>query len=120
MRYAALLFNTSDDWERWRGLTPEEAAAARAEEVPKWEALFGFVGPRWTAGYELGDPATARVIRVRSGETQITDGPYAETKEVLGGLALLDCEHLDEAIEIATRVPLVERGAVELRPIVEH
>lgn len=120
MKYAALLFNTTEDWERWETLTPEEAAEARAEEMPRWEALFGFVGSRWTGGYELGDRADAKVVRVRDGETQISDGPFAETKEVIGGLAILDCENLDEAIEMAARVPLVERGAVELRPIVER
>jgi hypothetical protein len=117
MRYAALLLNASEDWERWQHLTPEEAAAARAEEAPKWEALFAHVGERWTGGYELGDPNSAKVVRVRKGETQVTDGPYAETKEILGGIAVLDCENLDDAIAIATKVPLVERGAVELRPI---
>jgi hypothetical protein len=120
MKYAALLFNTADDWERWEKLTPEEAAAARAEEVPKWEALFAYVGPRWVGGYELGERSDAKVVRVRDGETQITDGPFAETKEVLGGLAILDCENLDDAIAIAGKVPLVDRGAVELRPLVEH
>ena len=120
MKYAALLFNLADDWERWEAMTPEEAAAARAEEIPKWEALFAFTGERWTEGYELGERADARVVRVRDGETTITDGPYAETKEVLGGLAVLECENLDEAIEIAGRVPLVARGAVELRPLVER
>jgi hypothetical protein len=117
VRYAALLFNTTDDWERWEKLTPEEAAAARAQEVPKWMALFETVGERWVAGYELSDRSDAKVVRVRDGETQITDGPFADTKEVIGGLAILDCENLDEAIEIAAKVPLVERGAVELRPI---
>lgn len=120
MKYAALLFDTADDWERWEQLTPDEAVAARAEEMPRWEALFAFVGPRWTGGYELGDRGDARVVRVRGGETHVTDGPYAETKEIIGGLALLDCDNLDEAIEIAARVPLVERGAVELRPVVER
>ena len=120
MKYAALLFNTTDDWERWETLSPEGTAAARAEEMPKWEALFRFVGPRWVDGYELGERSDAKVVRVRDGETQITDGPFAETKEVLGGLAVIDCENLDEAIEIASKVPLVDRGAVELRPLVQH
>ena len=118
MKYAALLFNTTDDWERWERMTADEAAAARAAEMPKWEALFAFVGPRWTEGYELGELSAAKVVRVRDGETVITDGPFAETKEVLGGIAILDCENLDDAIEVASRVPLVERGAVELRPLV--
>jgi hypothetical protein len=120
MKYAALLFNSTDDWARWERLTPEEAKAARAQEIPKWMELFEFTGQRWTAGFELGDRADARVVRVRDGETQVTDGPFAETKEIIGGLALLECENLDEAIEIAARVPLATRGSVELRPIVEH
>jgi hypothetical protein len=120
MKYAALLFNTTDDWERWEAMTPEEAAAARAQEVPRWVALFQAVGDRWTAGFELGDRADAKVVRVRDGETTITDGPFADTKEVIGGLAILDCENLDDAIEIAAKVPLVDRGAVELRPLVER
>jgi hypothetical protein len=120
MKYAALLHNTSDDWERWEKLSADEATAARAEEVPKWEALFATVGNRWLGGYELGDRSDARVVRVRDGETTVTDGPFAETKEIIGGLAILDCENLDEAIEIAAKVPLVERGSVELRPLVER
>jgi hypothetical protein len=117
VKFAALLLNTADDWERWEAMTPEEAAAARAQELPRWEALFRFVGERWTEGHELGDRSETKVVRVRDGETRITDGPFAETKEVLGGIAILECDNLDEAIDIAARVPLVERGAVELRPL---
>jgi hypothetical protein len=120
MRYAALLFNSADDYERWDAMSPEEAAAARAVEVPRWVALFQTVGDRWTSGYELADRADAKVVRVRDGETTITDGPFADTKEVIGGLAILECENLDEAIEVAAKVPLVDRGSVELRPLVER
>jgi hypothetical protein len=120
MKYAALLFNSSDDWRRWDAMSPEEAATARAEEVPKWVALFETVGNRWTSGFELADRREARVVRVRDGETTITDGPFADTKEVIGGLAILECENLDEAIEIAAKVPLVDSGSVELRPLVER
>jgi hypothetical protein len=120
VKYAALLFNTTDDWERWEAMSPEEAAVARAQEVPRWEALFATVGNRWTGGYELGERSEAKVVRVRDGETEITDGPFAETKEVIGGLAILECENLDEAIEVAAKVPLVDRGSVEIRPIVER
>jgi hypothetical protein len=120
MKYAALLFNSGDDYERWDAMTPEEATAARAVEVPKWVALFQTVGDRWTGGFELADRADAKVVRVRDGETTITDGPFADTKEVIGGLAILECENLDDAIEVAAKVPLVDRGAVELRPLVER
>ena len=71
-------------------------------------------------GLELQDPAQARVVRVRDGETVVTDGPFAETKEVLGGYFLADCRDLDQAIELAQRVPLVGTGSVEIRPVVTN
>ena len=122
MKYAALLTNLADDIEAWEGMSPEEAQAARAEEVPRWEALFAELGPSGALGYgaELDSPSTAKTVRVRDGETVITDGPYAETKEQIGGVMILDCENLDEAISIAARIPVAFRAAVELRPVVEH
>jgi hypothetical protein len=59
-------------------------------------------------------------VRVRDGKTIVTDGPYAETREILGGYFLADCKDLDQAIELAQRVPLVGRGSVEIRPVVTH
>ena len=55
--------------------------------------------------------------RVRDGEQVVTDGPFAETKEVLGGYFLADCKDLDQAIELAQRIPLVDKGSVEIRPL---
>ncbi len=122
MRYAALLTNLQDDVDAWEQMSPEEAQAARAAEVPKWEALFGELGPTGVLGYgaELDSPSTAKTVRVRDGETIVTDGPFAETKEQLGGLVVLDCEDLDQAISIAARIPVVFRASVELRPLIEH
>ena len=79
-------------------------------------------GARARAGHgdELQDPDTATTIRVRDGETLTTDGPFAETKEQLGGYYVIDCGSLDEAIEFAARIPAAERGAVEVRPLVER
>ena len=71
-------------------------------------------------GAELDSPATAKTVRVRDGETIVTDGPFAETKEQIGGLMVLDCEDLDQAIAIAARIPVAVRASVELRPLVEH
>ena len=71
-------------------------------------------------GLELEDPRRARVVRIRDGQTVVTDGPFAETKEILGGYFLVDCKDLDQAIEIAERVPVVDRGSVEIRPLVTH
>ena len=122
MKYVALLTNQRDDIDRWSKMTPEEAQAARAVEVPKWEALFGELGPTGALGYgaELELPSTAKIVRVRDGETIVTDGPYAETKEQIGGLMEIEAADLDAAIAIAARIPLVFSGSVELRPVIEH
>lgn len=120
MKYVALLTNTAEDRARWETMSAEEAAAARAAEMPKWNALFEELGPHMVDGKELEEPATAKTVRVRDGETIVTDGPYAETKEQLGGFFVLDCEDLDQAIALATKIPVVERASVELRPVIER
>ena len=112
MKYAALLTNHADAVTAWEAMSPEEAAAARAEEVPQWEALFGELGASGAlgAGYELDSPKTARTVRVRDGETLVTDGPFADTKEQIGGLMEIEAEDLDAAIAIAARIPVVFRA----------
>jgi hypothetical protein len=122
VKYAALLTNRQDEIEAWEKLSHEELAAARAEEVPKWEALFNELGPAGKIGFgaELDSPSTAKTVRVRDGETIVTDGPYAETKEQIGGVVVLNAEDLDEAIAIAARIPVVFTASVELRPVIEH
>ncbi len=122
MKYAALLTNNADDVAAWEQMSAEEAAAARAEEIPKWEALFGELGPTGVLGdgFELDSPTTAKTVRVRDGETLVTDGPFSETKEQIGGLMEIEAEDLDAAIAIAARIPVVFRASVELRPVIEH
>ena len=122
MKYAALLTNNADDVAAWEQMSPADAAAARAQEVPKWEALFNELGPTGAlgSGFELDSPTTAKTVRVRDGETIVTDGPFAETKEQVGGLMEIEAEDLDAAIAIATRIPVVFRASVELRPVIEH
>ena len=122
MKYAALLTNNADEIAAWEKLSPDEATAARALEVPKWEALFNELGPTGVlgSGFELDGPTTAKTVRVRGGETIVSDGPFAETKELIGGLMELDAEDLDAAIAIAARIPVVFKASVELRPVVEH
>jgi hypothetical protein len=122
VKYAALLTNLTEDIDAWEKMSPEEAQAARAKEIPKWEALFGELGPTGALGFgaELESPSTAKTVRVRDGETIVTDGPFAETKEQLGGLMVLDCADLDQAISIAAKIPVAVRASVELRPLIEH
>jgi hypothetical protein len=67
----------------------------------------------------LQPTATATSVRVRNGKRLVTDGPFAETREQFGGYFLIDVKNLDEAIAIAARIPMVHKGTVEIRPIVE-
>jgi hypothetical protein len=119
VKYAALLTNLEDDVRAWEQMSPEEAAAARAQEIPKWEALFAELGESGKIGFgaELDSPTTAKTVRVRDGETIVTDGPYAETKEQIGGYYLIEAKDIDEAIGIAARIPGAKYGVVEVRPV---
>ena len=71
------------------------------------------------AGEALQPTSTATTVRVRDGERLVTDGPFAETKEQLGGFYLLTCENLDQAIDLAAKIPGAHRGSVEIRPVRE-
>jgi hypothetical protein len=119
MKYLLLLNNSAEQWSEWHRQSAEERQRQREEVLPRWGALLSWAQEQGieTSGLELEDPAKARVVRVREGETLVTDGPFAETKEVLGGYFLADCKDLDQAIELAERVPLAERGSVEIRPV---
>lgn len=119
MRYALLIH---DDDSSWVDLPDEEKKALREAEMPRWVALFEELekaDPN-VSGKELDGRHTAKVVRVRGGERIVTDGPFAETKEVLGGLFLVDLPDLDEAIRLASLIPSAEEtGAVEIRPVLQ-
>ncbi|SHN42762.1 YciI family protein [Cryptosporangium aurantiacum] len=69
-------------------------------------------------GAGLRPPADATTIRVRDGEALLTDGPFAETREQIGGFCLIECADLDEAIEIASKHPAATYGSIEVRPLI--
>ena len=119
MKYVLLLNNDARNVESWQRLSEDEKKTLRAEEIPRWNELFAWIGEQGLEvdGLELDDPARARVIRVRNDETIVSDGPFAETKEILGGYFLADCRDLDQAIELAERVPVAAKGSVEIRPL---
>lgn len=71
----------------------------------------------FVAGEALEPTPTATSVRIRDGGVTVTDGPFAETKEALGGFYLLECRDLDEAIEMAAKIPAAKRGTIEVRPI---
>jgi len=71
----------------------------------------------WVIGDQLAPPRRARSVRVRDGKTIVTDGPFAETKEALGGFDLIEAGSIEEAIEIASRHPVAQLGTIEVRPL---
>jgi hypothetical protein len=73
----------------------------------------------WVAGDPLQPVSTATTVRVRDGQTLVTDGPFAETREQLGGYYIVECRGLDEALELAALVPMAQVGSVEVRPLAE-
>ncbi len=111
-QYMLLIYSPGD-----RTPSPAEMAA----EMPAWNA---FTESLQEAGVMRGGDAlhpgeTATTVRVRDGETQFTDGPFAETKQILGGYYLIEVPDLDTALKHAARVPNVTYGSVEVRPVVD-
>lgn len=99
------------------GGPPAEQMSEHMQEWYAYRQSLEDAGVR-VADHQLHGVETATTVRVRAGETQITDGPFAATKEYLGGYYLIDCPDLDAALAHATRAPIVTYGSVEVRPIV--
>jgi len=111
MRYAVLIYERPGAYDP---LSPEERQAVSAEYLAIRD------DPRVVAGARLQPAEMATTVRVQDGETLITDGPFADTKEVFGGYYLLTADNLDAAIEIAERIPAARMGgSVEIRPMLE-
>jgi hypothetical protein len=97
------------------GTVAPEALAIMQRELPRWIEEMDGRGAR-LFGRELDLPETAATVRVRDGETLVTDGPFAETKEFIAGFDLLECANLNEAIEVAATSPVALFHALEVRP----
>jgi hypothetical protein len=95
--------------------------AEREAELPLWLELNESLREAGllVANGRLHDAESATTVRIRDGETEVTDGPYATTKEILGGYYLLDCGDLDEALKHAERLPVARYGSVEVRPVMD-
>jgi hypothetical protein len=115
MQYLLTIYG---DESYWADATPEDAG--------KLMAAYGALGEEMKAagvilgGEGLQSSSTATTVKVRDGETIVTDGPFAETREQLGGYYLLDCKDLDEAIRWAAKIPDAARGSVEVRPVMDY
>ena len=111
MKYLALIYADEKAWdglgagdreamyERYRAFSDEARAAGNLVD-----------------GAELAPTASATTVRIRDDETILSDGPFAETKEALGGYYVLECDTFDEAVAVAAKIPAASRGAVEVRP----
>jgi hypothetical protein len=111
MQYMLLIYNC----ER-----PEPGDPDFADSLARVNAFADECRRRGTfvAGHPLQPEHTATTVSVRNGKTLITDGPFTETHEHLGGAYILDCRNLDEALELAALCPMAEQGSIEVRPIV--
>jgi hypothetical protein len=109
MKYMLLLFNAEEPMEM-----SADAMAPWIKFGEDAEKLAKFV-----SGEALQPSSTATVVSVRDGKTVMTDGPFSDTKEQLGGYYVYDCENLDVATKLATMIPWAPTGHIEVRPIVE-
>jgi hypothetical protein len=114
MRYALLIYANEQD----RASQSEEQAQTQFQDYMAFTKDIVDRGIM-RSGEALQPTATATTVRVRNGETLSTDGPFAETKEQLGGYYVIEAKDLDEAIEVAARIPDVRGGSIEIRPIME-
>jgi hypothetical protein len=112
MRYALLIY---DDEKGWAKLSEAE----RQHYLGEFGKLRQEIAGQYAAGSQLHPASAATSVKTRNGKQLVTDGPFAETREQIGGYWLIDVEDLDAAIAIAARIPSGPTGAVEIRPLVE-
>jgi hypothetical protein len=114
MKYALLIYS-GDAMDRFGELPEDEQRSALAEyfAISKEPGVYG--------GEQLQPSESATTVRVEDGQTLVTDGPFAESKEFLGGFYLLEADDVDRALELAARIPAARMGgAIEIRPLVER
>ena len=112
MKYLCMIF---DDESKWNTMSKEESG--------KWMGEYGAFtkgiidSGQFISGEALQPTASATTVRVRNGKISTTDGPFIETKEQLGGYYLIEARDLNEAIQVASKIPSARIGAIEVRPI---
>jgi hypothetical protein len=112
MKFMLLLWG---DEGQWADMSEEEATA----EMARWEDYSNqlVAAGAMVSGEGLQPSATSKTLRIENGERVVTDGPYAETKEQLGGFYVIDVETFDDALEWAAKLPSMEYGSTEVRPV---
>ena len=112
MQVMALIYGDASRWDAFSAEQREavyEQYRAFSDEAVKAGVVAG--------GGELASTRDATTVRARDGESLVTDGPYAEVKEALGGYFIFECASMDEAVEYAAKIPGAEHGAIEVRPV---
>jgi hypothetical protein len=114
MKYLCLIYENEKNWE---SLPPAESEAVMNEYYAFTETISR--NGQLVAGEALQPTHTATTVKVRNGKVSTTDGPFAETKEQLGGFYLIEAKDLNEAIQIAAKIPSARFGSVEVRPVMD-
>jgi hypothetical protein len=115
MKYMLLIVGDESQYAEW-------SEEDRAAEMGRWDEYTKALvdAGAFVSGEGLQTSATATTLRVDRGERLLTDGPFAESKEQIGGFYVVDCKDLDEAIEWAAKLPSAERGVTEIRPVMDY
>lgn len=113
MKYMLLIYHDEQSWNSYTEAERQEIYREYRELIQELESTGQYL-----AGDELQPTTTASSVRVRDGKPMVTDGPFAETREQIGGFFLIEANSLDEATSIAGRIPSARSGAIEVRPVV--
>jgi hypothetical protein len=115
MKFMLLLWG---DESQWAGMSEEEAAA----EMGRWDEYTRRLteAGALVSGEGLQPSATSKTFRIEDGERIVTDGPYAETKEQVGGFYVIECASFDDALDWASKLPSADRGSTEIRPVMDY
>ena len=114
MKYLCLIY---DDEKLYEGMSKAESDAFMGEYMEFTDGIR--TSGHYVAGEALQPVATATTVRIRNGKMSTTDGPFAETKEQLGGFYLIEAADLNEAIQVAAKIPSARIGSIEVRPVVD-
>jgi hypothetical protein len=115
MQYLLLIYGEEAQWDK----IDEKERDAVLQEFMSFTKSIAQSG-HYRAGNELHPTSRATTVRLRNGKRLVTDGPFAETKEALGGYYLIEAKDLDEAVAIGARIPSARWGSIEIRPIIPH
>lgn len=114
MKYLCLIYENEKNWETM----PQSDAEGIMNEYFAFTEDIRKSG-KYVAGEALQPTPTATTVRIRNGKISTTDGPFVETKEQLGGFYLIDAKDLNDAIQVAARIPSARLGGIEVRPVVD-